>query len=146
MMYHTLSKRQFLKMCLTAVFFAAFALALPQSAEAAILSVDFTPDPLFSASNFLPQDAVDGTVEVQNADTVAHDLVTEAINVSDNDGFGAILHLVITDGSTTYFDGGLGDFLSSGAATALGSIASLGTRTFTYTVSFIDTDDNTYQG
>lgn len=132
-------------------FFTAFLLAvsfalMPIEAKAAILSVNFTPDPLFTASNFLPQDAVSGTVEVQNTDTIAHDIVTEAINVNDGDGFGDKLHLVITDGNSTYFDGGFGSFLSSGATTALGSIASQGTKTFTYAVSFVDTDDNTYQG
>jgi len=118
----------------------------PLFAEAAILLVDFTPDPLFVAENFLPEDAVSGTVEVSNTDEVAHEVVTEAINVSDDDAFGSTLKLTITDGATTFFSDTFSSFLTSGVPTALGSLSPLETKTYTYTVTFLDTSDNTYQG
>lgn len=125
----------------------AFLVMLPARADAAILSVDFTPDPLFKANNFLPADEVSGTVQVQNTDEGSHEVVTEAINVSDDDGFGSKLRLVIKDASnTTFFDSGFDSFLTSGVPTTLGTLAPAETKTFTYTVSFLDTNDNTYQG
>jgi len=123
-------------------------LVTPQEAKASILTVNFTPNPLFNSGNFLPKDEVTGTVEVSNTDTINHEVLTEAINVSDNNGFGDKLHLVVKDASNaTFFDGGFGSFLTNGVPTTLGTILPAETRTFTYTVSFLDTtNDNSYQG
>ena len=113
-------------------------------AFAAPLEVIFDPDPLFNKPNFLPGDETSGEVTVTNDSGVTKNILTEAINVSDNDNFGSLLHLNISGG--TPYDDSLADFFSTAGEVPLGLIADGEEKTFTYTISFIDSSDNSYQG
>src|SRR3989344_6050611 len=108
------------------------------------LDVTFTPNPLFSQSNFLPMDVISGTVAVTNNSGTTQNILTEAINVSDADNFGSLLNLTIS-GGTPYSDS-LADFFSTAGEVPLGSISNGESKTFTNTISFSDSSDNTYQG
>ncbi|MDO8569271.1 MAG: fibronectin type III domain-containing protein [bacterium] len=112
-------------------------------ALAAPLEVLFTPDPLFDETSFLPLDATSGVVTVTNNSGVGQNILTEAINILDNDNFGSLLHLKIEGG--TLFDDSLADFFAGGEV-SLGAISNGESKIFTYTVSFINSNDNTYQG
>ena len=116
------------------------------SALATPLEVTFTPDPLFNETNFLPSDDSQGTVTVENNTEATQTILTEAINVSDNDNLGSQLTIIIEDIGGPLYNDQLSDFLSTAGEVSLGTIASGATRTFTYTVAFINTDDNNYQG
>src|SRR3989344_4169382 len=108
------------------------------------LEVTFDSDPLFDEANFLPGDEASGEVTVTNNSSEEQNILTEAINVSDNDNFGSLLHLKIDGG--ILFDDSLTDFFSTAGEVPLGSILSGESKTFTYTICFIDSDDNSYQG
>jgi len=116
-----------------------FAVALP-------LSVQFIPDPLFNKPNFLPLDETSGTVTVTNNSDSTQTILTEANHVSDSEHFGNLLNLKITGTSGILFDNTLAHFFTTAGEYSLGTIASGETKTFTYTVSFIDSSDNSYQG
>lgn len=118
--------------------FASNALAV------ASLEVLFTPDPLFSEANFLPLDETFGTVKVTNNSGVEKTILTEAINVFDNDNFSSLLHLNISGG--TPYDDSLADFFGTAGEVPLGLIANGESKIFTYTISFIDSSNNSYQG
>lgn len=109
------------------------------------LSVQFVPDPLFVKPNFLPLDETSGTVTVTNGGTASQIILTEAINVLDNNNFGSLLHLTIKEGSVILFNNTLANFFTSGEV-SLGAISNGTPRIFTYTISFINSSDNSYQG
>ena len=110
----------------------------------ASLEVTFDPDPLFNKPNFLPGDEANGEVTVTNNSGETQNILTEAINVLDNDNFASLLHLKIEGGAL--FDDSLANFFSTAGEVSLGSILSGESKIFTYTISFIDSDDNSYQG
>ena len=110
------------------------------------LVVDFDPDPLFDEANFLPLDETSGTVTVTNNSGEEQDILTEAINILDNDDFGSLLRLTIVGSSGTLFDDSLADFFSTAGEVPLGAISDGESKVFTYTVSFINSSDNSYQG
>lgn len=110
------------------------------------LDVQFIPDPLFNQPNFLPLDEVSGNVTVANNSGTAQNILTEAINISDGNNFGSLLNLKIEGDSTTYFNNSLADFFSTAGEVPLGVVADGGSRIFTYTISFINSSDNSYQG
>lgn len=110
------------------------------------LDVQFVPDPLFVKPNFLPLDETSGTVTVTNNSGATQIIGTEAINVLDNDNFGSLLHLKIMEDSATLYDNSLAHFFTTAGEYSLGEIANGTSRTFTYTISFIDSSDNSYQG
>ncbi|MFA6314894.1 MAG: fibronectin type III domain-containing protein [Candidatus Paceibacterota bacterium] len=113
--------------------------------SAAPLTVTFEPAPLFNKPNFLPMDETAGVVTVTNSGDVSQTILTEAINIIDNDYFGSLLHLTIKEGGVILFDNSLATFFTSGEI-SLGAISNGATRTFTYTISFTDSSDNSYQG
>ena len=113
---------------------------------AAPLDVVFTPDPLFNKTNFLPLDETSGIVTVANNSGSPQTILTEAINVLDNDDFGGLLRLKIVGNSIILFDDSLADFFSTAGEVPLGAIPNGESKTFTYTISFIDSDNNDYQG
>ena len=129
---------------LTAIVFFGFA----SNVFATNLDVQFTPNPLFNETNFLPNDVTEGTVVVKNNNTTGDPktILTEAINIFDNDNYGSLLHLKIVGSSGTLFDNTLANFLSTAGEVSLGSIGNGEEKTFTYTVSFINSSDNSYQG
>ena len=108
------------------------------------LDVQFVPNPLFTKPNFLPLDETSGTATVTNNSGTTQTILTEAINVSDDDNFGSLLRLRITGG--TLFDNTLANFLTTAGEVSLGTISNGESKTFTYTVSFLDSNDNSYQG
>ena len=107
------------------------------------LDVQFVPDPLFDEANFLPLDETSGVVTVTNNSGTEQTILTEAINIFDDNNFGSLLNLEIDGG--TPFDDSLTDFFTSGEV-SLGTISIGESKIFTYTVSFINSNDNTYQG
>lgn len=109
------------------------------------LTVTFDPVPLFNKLNFLPLDKTSGIITVTNNGVVSRTILTEAINILDNDNFGNLLHLIIKEGNTVLFDGSLASFFTSGEV-SLGAIPDGTIRTFTYTIDFINSSDNSYQG
>lgn len=113
---------------------------------AAPLDVTFTPDPLFNEANFLPLDETSGTATVTNDSGATQNILTEAINVLDSNNFGSLLHLKIVGSSGTLFDDSLSDFFSTAGEVSLGAVSNGESKIFTYTISFIDSSNNSYQG
>ncbi|OGI60188.1 hypothetical protein A2641_03870 [Candidatus Nomurabacteria bacterium RIFCSPHIGHO2_01_FULL_37_25] len=113
---------------------------------AAPLQVTFVPDPLFNKPNFLPSDETNGEITVTNNSGASQTILTEAINVTDNDNFGSLLHLEIAGTSGILFDDTLANFLSTAGEVSLGAITNGESKVFTYTISFVDSSDNSYQG
>ena len=126
--------------------FAPKAFATPAPVSPPSLNVVFIPNPLFVKPNFLPLDETSGTVTVKNNSSATQTILTEAINVLDNDNFGSLLHLTIKEGSVILFNNTLANFFSTAGELPLGAVSAGESKTFTYTVSFIDSSDNTYQG
>jgi hypothetical protein len=114
--------------------------------SASSLDVQFTPDPLFNKPNFLPLDETSGIVTVKNNSDTTQTIITEANHVLDNDHFGNFLNLKINGDNGILFDNTLAYFFTNAGEYSLGTITSGETKTFTYTVSFIDSSDNSYQG
>lgn len=110
------------------------------------LDVQFFPDPLFNNSNFLPEDTESGTVTVTNSSGEEQTILTEAINIFDDDNFGSLLNLEIKEGSNILFNNTLAYFFATAGEYSLGTIGTGETRIFTYTVTFINSSDNSYQG
>jgi hypothetical protein len=110
------------------------------------LGVQFVPNPLFNKTNFLPLDETSGTATVTNNSGATQTVLTEAINITDNNNLGSLLHLTIKENSVILFDNSLANFLSTAGEVSLGTISNGASKTFTYTVSFINSSDNSYQG
>ena len=110
------------------------------------LDVVFNPNPLFEKPNFLPGDETSGEVTVTNNSGANQTILTEAINIFDDDNFGSLLYLEISGVSGIIYNDSLEDFFANAGEVSLGLISDGETKTFTYTVSFIDSDDNSYQG
>ncbi len=110
------------------------------------VSVQFVPNPLFNNSNFLPKDETSGQVTATNNSGSTQTLVTEAINIADSDNFGSLLRLKIVGSSGTLFDNSLAYFFANAGEVSLGTISNGESKIFTYTVSFINSNDNSFQG
>jgi len=110
------------------------------------LSVQFVPNPLFHSSNFLPGDQTTGQVTVTNYSGNTQTILTEAINIFDNDNFGSLLHLKISGSSGVIFDDSLAHFFANTGELPLGTLADRQSAVFTYAISFIDSNDDSYQG
>ena len=121
----------------------AFATPAPVSDP---LDVTFVPKRLFDEPNFLPLDETSGTVTVKNNSLEEQHILTEAINVLDDDNFGSLLHLTIKEGIVILFNNTLANFFSTAGELPLGAVSAGESKTFTYTVSFIDSSNNLYQG
>ncbi|MDO8471142.1 MAG: fibronectin type III domain-containing protein [bacterium] len=135
--------KNFLKILILPVAVIAILGFAPRVFAVAPLEVTFDPDPLFEEENFLPLDETSGTATVTNNSGVEQNILTEAINILDDDNFSNLLRLKIEGG--TPFDDSLVDFFAGGEV-SLGIISNGESKTFTYTVSFINSNDNTYQG
>jgi len=124
----------------------AVLLSMPAVASAQVpLEVMFTPDPLFSEGNFLPVDDSVGTAKVTNNSGMTQTILAATANMSDPDGFGDLLNMLIGDSSETFFDDTLSAFFAAGEVD-LGELLNGDSETFTFTVSFINTSDNSFQG
>ena len=121
-------------------------IALPVFADESDLVVEFESDPLFSEANVLPGNDVTRFVNVTNNAGASQDIIVEAINVSDPDGFGSVLDLLIEENGDELFSGSLADFFDAGEV-SLSSVAGSGGETaYDFTVSFSEGANNTYQG
>lgn len=112
---------------------AVFSIALP--AHAANLAVDFETDPLFGELNFLPGNGISKTISVENHAQSLQEVAIESINVSDPNGFGDALRLVIREGEAIRYDGTLGAFLRGGKV-VLSELAPNAKTAYTLAVSF----------
>src|SRR4030042_7006636 len=117
---------------------------LPAVALAANLSVNFQYDPLFSELDVKPGDSVIRTVIVTNNSDSPQQVATESINEVDNEGLGSAMRIDISDSSGPLYSSTLATFLNSGEV-SLSSLASGASETYSYTISFPNTDDNTLQ-
>ena len=129
------------------IFSAALTLilfGLPTVALAVNLSVVFQHDPLFSELDVKPGDSVTRTVTITNNSDLLQQVATESINEVDNEGLGSAMWIDISDSSGPLYSNSLATFLSSGEIT-LSSLASGASETYSYTISFPNTDDNTLQ-
>src|SRR3989344_6193543 len=136
--------KNFLKILILPIAILTMLGGFAPNAFAAPLEVTFVPDPLFNKTNFLPLDETSGVVTVTNNSGATQNILTEAINVLDTDNFGSLLHLKIVGG--TLFDDSLADFFSTAGEVSLGAISNGESKIFTYTISFIDSNNNSYQG
>ncbi len=117
------------------------------SVDPSSLIVVFDPSPkLFNQPNFLPLDETSGTVTVTNNSGATQDILTEMINISDSGNFGSLLRLKIVGSSGILFNNTLASFFATAGEFPLGAISAGESKTFTYTISFIDSSDNSYQG
>ncbi len=108
--------------------------------------VTFTPNPLFVQGNFLPADEATGIVEVRNSGTSPQVVITEAVHVSDPDNLSSQLHLLITKiGGVALYDGSFKTFLTGGEK-VLSGLPGSSSETYTFIVTFNNTNDNSYQG
>ena len=128
------------------IMFGGFASVAFAVSAVTPLVVQFVPNPLFVKANFLPLDETSGVVTITNNSGATQSIATEAINVLDNNNFGSLLHLKIVGSSGTLFDNTLANFLSTAGEVSLGTIGNGESKSFTYTISFINSSDNTYQG
>lgn len=126
------------------IFGILFLIPFVVSAQAP-LEVVFTPDPLFAEGNFLPLDDSVGTAEVTNNSGETQTVLAAAVNTSDPDGLGDLLNILINDTGGNLFMGTLSDFFAAGEVN-LGVLLDSDSETYTFTVSFINTEDNSHQG
>ena len=110
------------------------------------LDVQFVPNPLFVKPNFLPLDETSGVVTVANNSGATQTILTEAINILDNNNFGGLLRLKIVGSDGTLFDNTLTNFFGTAGEVSLGTLSNGQSKTFTYTILFINSNDNSYQG
>lgn len=110
------------------------------------LSVSFETNPLFSEVNVLPGDGVTKTVTVTNNSGKSQQVITEAINASDDDGLGGALKLIISSNSGEIYGSGktLGDFLRAGEI-KLSTLPAGATKVYSFVVSFGAEADNSAQ-
>ena len=140
---------------------AAFAQTPPVDPNADSLIVNFIPDPLFNAGNFLPGDSRTGEVEVINGTNETKRIATEAINypkdifgnVPDDD-LSRALTIVIQEknvdgdlygGSSPTGARTLFDFYKNGE-TYLSSVFANGTEEYEFVISFPESEGDYWQG
>jgi len=123
---------------------AGFISVSPVLAVTGTLTVDFHPNPLFGAVNFLPGESVTSQVEVGNHSGVTKPIAIEAINVDDPDHFGDVLNLRIKEGSNVIFDNTLAKFFNQGE-TFLSNLADNTTTSYDLIITFQPAANNDYQ-
>ncbi|MCH7598032.1 fibronectin type III domain-containing protein [Patescibacteria group bacterium] len=116
----------------------------PSVAFAQNLVVVFEENPLFSEANFLPGNEVIRTVEVTNDSGSPQNIIVEAINALDDDGFGDVLDIVIKEGVAILYDDPLGTFLRAGEV-PLSSLGDGVSTTYSFGITFDSSSDNDTQ-
>lgn len=115
-------------------------------AAAGDLEVIFESQPLFSEANFLPGGETARFIKVKNNTSDSKNIIIEAINKSDPDGFASQLTLDIKEGLTSRYSDTLENFFAAGEV-ALSFLAGNGAQTqYDVTIGFTSASDNTYQG
>jgi len=111
-----------------------------------VLVVQFQPNPLFNQMSFLPGDTATASVIVTNNSAQTQKIGTQAINFSDLNHLGDVLHLVITEGAFTRYSGTLSQFYNAGEI-HLSDLAGNGANTtYYYAITFDLNAGDTYQG
>ena len=110
------------------------------------MTVVFAPNPIFGAVlNFLPGDSKDGDATVTNNTDTSQNVYAESVNGFDPDGLGSQLRLRVLEGANVLYDNVFSNFLSAGPV-SLSSLGAGNSTTYTFKVSFIDSEDNDSQG
>lgn len=132
-------KNNILKIALIILFLAVPNFVLAQ------ISVNFSPNPLFEISNFLPGDIASGKIEITNSGDVDRDAYIEAVNVSNSDNLASQMKLKILDSSNQeIYNDNFANFLNIGPI-KLENISTGDTGSYILEVSFIEDSDNDYQ-
>ena len=134
------------KIIFTLIFLACFVRVDLASAQS-ILSVEFENEPLFSETNFVPNQAVTKYVRVTNNSTEGNVVLVEAINlVSCNPGvcLSDALNLIIKKGPEEFFNDSLTEFFDSGEI-ILGNLSNGETNQYDFIVTFKPESGNEYQ-
>jgi hypothetical protein len=119
----------------------------PVSADTGLIDVDFHGNiPLFAEANILPGDGVTRAVTVTNESDESQDVYLQLLDAYDQKGFGDVLELTITDGSTTFLDSVVLSTLFGGTQSSL-TIGLSGGDSVTYdvTIAFTESAGNEYQ-
>jgi hypothetical protein len=141
---------------------AALAQIPPIDPNADNLIVNFTPDPLFNAGNFLPGDSRTGEAEVINGTDETKRIATEAINFSTSGLFDSVpsddlsraLTIVIREknvggdlygGSSPVGAKTLCDFYEDGE-TYLSSVSGSSSKIYEFEISFPESKGDEWQG
>lgn len=127
------------------LFVVGFFIATPVFADENDLVVEFENQPLFEEANFLPGNEVERTVTVTNNTSEAQDIIVEAINTSDPDGFGDMLDLTIKEGASELYNNTLSAFFSAGEVSLSTVSGNEGSIEYNFTVSFKEAAGNDYQ-
>ncbi len=110
------------------------------------LEIEFEETPLFNQANFLPGESITRWVKVTNNSGETQRIATEAINVSDPDGFGNALTLEIKEGDESIYNGPLSQFFNIGEL-YLSDLTGNGVQTqYDFTVIFYPGANNAFQG
>lgn len=129
-----------------AVVAASLFAAAPVLADPDDLVVEFENTPLFSGANFLPGDGIERYVRVTNNTGESKNIAVEAINITDLEDFGDVLHMLIKEDSTTHFDDTLSAFFAAGEI-SLSEVGSGGSTTqYDFTVTFDGGAGDVHQG
>lgn len=110
-----------------------------------LIDVSFNPNPLFSASNFMPGDDKTAGITVGNNTESSQNAYVEAVNVSNDDNLANQMQLQILEGATEIYSDSFGTFLNAGPV-SLSTIGASGSKTYNLKISFLENTGNTYQG
>lgn len=108
------------------------------------ITVEFEQNPLFSEANFSPGKTITRSVTVTNNTATTQTVGTIATNVSDPDGLGSQLNLVISEGEDIRYQGTLTQFFTG--EQSLSPLATTAQTTYSYAVTFVPESGNSYQG
>ena len=128
------------------IFLVLIALFLPLKgifAQNGIL-VQFSPDPLFNAANFLPGDSLTGQIRVDNNTGQQVSIYMWTKNVIDNGHLGNVLSLIITKNGTQLYHNHLANLFSENSV-LLSSIDAGTQALYQIVLSFDSEAGNEYQ-
>ena len=109
-------------------------------------TVEFENTPLFGETNFVPGNSVTKWVKLNNNTTEPQRAIVRAIDVVNSGTFklGDVVHLVIKEGATVWYDGSFSNFFSK-SEVLLEQIPAGQQRTYNFIVSFDSNSSNDYQ-
>jgi hypothetical protein len=109
------------------------------------LDVQFESDPLFSETNFVPNESITHGVKVYNNSGQQQPISVEAINISDVDNFGDVINLQIKEGESVLFNDTLTRFFNSGQI-FLSNVPDADNTQYNFIATFLPESGNDYQG
>ena len=126
-----------------AFVFLAGLLVLPQIVRAQDFSIQFNPDPLFSAENFLPGDTIEGEVIIQNQTNQSQTLYLWTQNEVDPSNFGRVLLLTVQKGQDQIYQIPLSELFSQDFVELLQ--VPQGETILDFSLHFLESAGNEYQ-